>query len=172
MENPEVRIGHLGLRISHLNIESLLPKIDLVRQEIISSNTHIATYSETWLRPTFPSAIIDLQGYTLIRQDRQGLRKVKGGGICAYIRNDFICDTTSLARLNKIKDSYQMLWLEIKPGNLKKITLGIVYKPPDGNAEEFLLDFREALEALGNITDRELHILGDFNLDITPGSTS
>ena len=65
-----------------------------------------------------------------------------------------------------------MLWLEIKPGNLKKITLGIVYKPPDGNAEEFLLDFKEALDSLGNITDREVHILGDFNLDITPGITS
>ena len=120
MEEKEGRIGHQGLRITHLNISSLFPKIDLVRHEILASHTHIATYSETHLRHTFPSAIIDLQGYTLIRQDRQGLVKTKCGGICAFVRDDFVCDTVSLAHLNQIKASSEMLWIEIKPGHLKR----------------------------------------------------
>ena len=74
-------------------------------------------------------------------------------------------DTTTWAHLNQISDVAEMLWIEIKPGGLRKILLGIIYRPPRANRLQFLEDFKEKLDAITHIGDREVHITGDFNMD-------
>ena len=132
---------------------------------------HVASFSETWLKEAIPNSMLNIAGYQLIRQDRTGSRKTRGGGLCVYVRDDFLCDSTSLVNLNRSSDNHEMLWITLKPGGLKKLVLGVLYKPPDGKAEEFLEDMKLGLDVLENHQDKEIHLLGDFNLDVILGAT-
>jgi hypothetical protein len=61
-----------GLKVSHLNVRSLLPKIDSVRMFISKINPFdVFTLSETWLKPTVPDAEINIPNYLITRQDRK-----------------------------------------------------------------------------------------------------
>ena len=126
--DTRLKIGHRGLIITHLNLGGLLSKFELVKLDMAKSGTHIAAFSESWLKKEIPSAMVEIDGFQMVRQDRQSNIKTKGGGLCVYIREDFIYDTKKYSYLNHTKESSEMLWLTIKPGGLKKIILGIVYR--------------------------------------------
>ena len=68
----------------HLNVKSLVNKIDEIRNLTSSINPAVFGFSETWLDETITDDEIKIQGYVLERKDRNRL----GGGVCAYIRED------------------------------------------------------------------------------------
>ena len=59
-----------GMHFTHININSILPKIDELR--LIASETKciLISASETKLDETIPDEEIKIQGYNLIRNDR------------------------------------------------------------------------------------------------------
>ena len=73
-----------GMHLVHLNINSILPKIDELR--LIAQNTNAAVIGLTETKPdeTILNEEIEINGYTLERSDRNR----KGGGVACYIRND------------------------------------------------------------------------------------
>ena len=75
------------LKIIHLNIRSLRNTAHLIqlRELAISQKLDIITISETWLNSTVTNAEVSIIGYTLFRQDRP---RKRGGGVCAFIRED------------------------------------------------------------------------------------
>ena len=73
----KTKIGHKGLFITHLNVNKIMPVFDMVKMDIKSQAMHIATLSETWLKEEHLTAMIDIPGYQLIRQDRTGVRDRK-----------------------------------------------------------------------------------------------
>ena len=145
---------HNGLFITHLNVDKILPVFDMVKMDIKSQAMHVSTLSEIWRKEELPTAMVDIPGYQLIRQDRTGVKSTKGGGLAAYINENFVTDTTSWAHLNQISDVAEMLWIEIKPGGLRKILLGIIYRPHSANLLQFREDFKEKLDAITHIGDR------------------
>jgi len=54
-----------GLHAIHLNIRSLLPKIDQLRAWLSYINPNIITLSETWLTNSTTDAIIHLENYVM-----------------------------------------------------------------------------------------------------------
>ena len=80
-----------GLHIIHLNINSLLPKIDEIRNIAKSSNLSIIGLSETELDDSVFDAEINIEGYTLIRSDRNR----HGGGVACYIKQSLTFDVQS-----------------------------------------------------------------------------
>lgn len=75
-----------GLKIGHLNIRSLLPKVDQVRHELLNGILDVACFSETWLHDKLNSNLIEQDGYSLERQDRiTGKRGGGGGWVCVFI---------------------------------------------------------------------------------------
>jgi hypothetical protein len=60
-----------GLKVSHLNVRSLLPKIDLVRLFISKNPFDVFTLSETWLKPSITNAEINIPNYLITHQDRK-----------------------------------------------------------------------------------------------------
>ena len=81
--------GYRGLNIVHLNIRSLWNKIAIFKSTFNNSNVQILGLSETWLTSAIPNSLVDLPGYTLLRNDRNfgngGSTQVrKGGGVCTY----------------------------------------------------------------------------------------
>ena len=71
--------------------------------------------------------MLEIPGYQLFRQDRQGTR---GGGLGLYVREDFVCDTNKWDHLNQVKESSEMLWMTIKLRGSKKKSLLPLYTDP------------------------------------------
>lgn len=70
-----------GLKIIHINAQSLNNKMDEFRYIFISSGLDIICVSETWFHSAVNNSAYNLPGYNLIRSDR----KTHGGGVCIYI---------------------------------------------------------------------------------------
>lgn len=79
-----------GIKIMHLNIRSLIPKIDLLRAWVVLYKPNIITLSETWLNSNIPDTEINLPNYTLYRSDRSS----RGGGVAIYVSSEFISELT------------------------------------------------------------------------------
>lgn len=93
-----------GLIIIHVNIRSLLSKMELVSLDLLDGRLDVVCITESWLHKRVDNAIIEHGQYRLIRQDRIDnnnlSRKVKrGGGLCAYVKKtidiQFISDDSA-----------------------------------------------------------------------------
>ena len=101
--------GYRGLNIVHLNIRSLWNKIDIFKSTFNNSNVQILGLSETWLTSAIPNSLVDLPGYTLLRNDRNfgngGSTQVrKGGGVCLYIQDNINAVVTEIDNMNSCLD--------------------------------------------------------------------
>lgn len=77
-----------GLKLSHLNIRNILPKIDEIKQFTNQGhNTHTFGLCETFLTETVTNDMINIEGFTLERKDRCETRDKLGGGLAIYISN-------------------------------------------------------------------------------------
>ena len=72
------------MHFTHLNINSVLPKIDELRLIASETNCAVISISETKLDETVQDEEISVQGYNLIQKDRCR----NGGGVACYIKND------------------------------------------------------------------------------------
>ena len=75
---------HRGLHFLHLNINSLLPKIDELRHIARLTNAAVMGISESKLDDSVPTSEIQIDEYDLLCYDRNR----HGGGVACYIRND------------------------------------------------------------------------------------
>lgn len=69
-----------GLKYVHLNVHSLLPKMDMVRIWVKSTGADVVIISETWLSKSINNEDINIFGYNVYRTDRPK----KGGGVAIY----------------------------------------------------------------------------------------
>ena len=158
--------GTKGLRLFHLNIRSLRYNMDELRLFCNQHKPHVLAISETWLDDSFVDEEVSLQGYNLMRRDRDYV----GGGVAVYVAEHL--------NYNRLKDprdlspniDVESIWFELSPPKTKKILVGAIYKPPDSNASTFT----ESLEKiLSNFTTNETILLGDFNFNyMAPNSAT
>ena len=73
-----------GLHFLHININSLLPKIDELRSIAQKSKAAVIGITETKLDKSVLNSEIDIVNYVIIRRDRNR----NGGGVACYIRSD------------------------------------------------------------------------------------
>ena len=73
-----------GLHFVHLNINSLLPKIDELRTIARDTKAAIIALTESKLDATIFDSEISISGYNVLRKDRNR----HGGGVTCYIRSD------------------------------------------------------------------------------------
>ena len=143
-----------GMHFTHMNINSILPKIDELR--LIASETKcvVISLSETKLDETIQDEEINIEGYNLIRKDRCR----NGGGVACYIRNDIHFNIRE-----ELIDEMESIFFDILLPKSKPILVGVVYRPP--NQLNFLNNFSDKLESIFKIKIQEMHILGDINID-------
>ena len=113
-----------GLKMVHLNVRSLLPKIDVIRNDLLCDDIDILTLSETWLHPSIPSGLLAASNYTLHRLDRLGDeqgQKTKGGGVCAYIRKNL--NFRLLEELNYSDKHKELQFVVVSSNNAKSCYL-------------------------------------------------
>ena len=149
-----------GQHFIHLNINSLLPKIDELREIVKISNPTVIGITETKLDNSIGDSEISIDGYCAIRRDRNR----KGGGVICYATNK-ICYNNK----NCISNEIENIFIELLIPKTKPITVGIIYKPPDQT--RFLEILSDSLNSL-NMLSEEWHILGDLNINLyQKGST-
>ena len=73
-----------GIHLIHLNVNSLLPKIDEIRYIAERTNTAVIGITESKLDESIFQSEIQIDNYDLLRCDRNR----NGGGVACYIRSD------------------------------------------------------------------------------------
>ena len=152
------------ITIAHLNIRSILPKIDILRDSLaVSSSTKpvtILTLSETWLNNDINDCQITIQGYDLFRKDRVA----HGGGVVAYVPNHLKVHRRPDLETNDV----DMLWLELRLRS-RRILIGVTYRPP--NDIDFFTHFDNISSRACLETNKSLILIGDFNCNtLAPNS--
>ena len=103
------------LSILHLNVQSLLPKIDVIRVESVTYD--IAVFTESWLKPNVTDDLISLQNFLPpFRTDRNDR---PGGGVVIYARDTLSCKRRKDIEINGL----EAVWLEIAIKS-KKVLIG------------------------------------------------
>ena len=144
-------------------------KIDLLRHLIFTSNLGILGLSETWLHEAIPDNMIDINGYTILRQDRSwgqvgNLGPKMGGGVCVYIKNNYNYSDSKLSWLNRSDNNIEIQWILLTPSNQRNIVIANLYRPPQGNIKVFLETLTNMLNEVG--TDKQdVFLIGDVNID-------
>ena len=159
-----------GIHIAHLNVRSLMNKWETFKAQFENSNIHILGISESWLNDFLPSNLLTLSNdFNLLRNDRKWNENnsnvtKKGGGVGLFINSRLNFCGETLANMNCSSKDIESQWITIKQPHCKQIVIGNIYRPPQGNIDNFI----ETLD--GNLTniniDRvELFLMGDFNID-------
>ncbi|CAB3982643.1 Hypothetical predicted protein [Paramuricea clavata] len=146
-----------------LNVRSIknITNFIQVSKLVADNDWDIFTASETWLNSTVNNADVNISGYKLFRGDR---RHKRGGGVCAYIRDNLKAkEITDLSSTSE--NGFQQLWVRIQHIKLKSFLLCVVYRPPDCEItclEEYLTP--SIIEA--HLYGKDIIIMGDLNYDL------
>ena len=161
-----------GIHIAHLNIPSLVNKWEIFKTQVVSSNLHIISLSETWLNSKLPNNILELSDdYTLIRNDRQWTQEgasepKKGGGVAIYIKNNIKFSATNFSHWNTSNRNIESQWISVSFPNSKPIIIGNIYRPPQGNIDNFVQVLDNVLNQI-DLSKFEIYLLGDMNMDMS-----
>ena len=91
--------------IMHLNVQSLAPKIDLVRAE--STAYDVMIFTESWLNPSVSNETIAIENFhDPIRYDRTDRI---GGGVALYIRDNIFFKRRSDLEIANL----EAVWVEL-----------------------------------------------------------
>ena len=161
-----------GLHFIHLNVRSLLSKgkFENLNIQILNSQAHIITISETWLLSTCDSKLINILGYNFMRLDRNwspdGQNIKKGGGLGIYVKDGIEYNDTIFSNNNNSNSDIEMQWIEIKIKNMKRILLINVYRPPSGIYKNFCNNIYDAVSNSTIKDSSDIFVMGDMNIDM------
>ena len=151
-------------------------KIDLLKIYIQNLQFDIFTFSESWLNSNIPNYLIETTNYNILRQDRiwnnNGSNTPKrGGGIGAYIKTDFVTLTTHLSKYNRNNNNIESFWFEVIMPNSKNVIVCVLYRPPDGNISEFCEILTTDTNDISITGNKDIFILGDYNINYNQKKT-
>ena len=170
--------GSKGFHICHLNVRSLLNKIDEIKNLLKNETIQVFTISESWLNETIKDEEIKIKGYNTIRQDRgykinkKSKKNKRSGGLIMYIRDDIPIDTVTLKHLNINTVDIEAHWVICKFKTLGNIIIGNSYRPPRGSITNFINYVLDLSTHLKNYNKVETYLLGDNNICLSENSVS
>ena len=144
-----------GFKISHLNIRSLVKNIDQFRIYSHNCKFDIICLSETMLDGTIQDYEVNVNGYEVIRKDRNR----NGGGVAIYIRN---CISYKL-RPDLDHANLESITIEIFKPKAKSFLINTWYRPP-GTSLDLFSDYEECITKM-DYENKEVITIGDFNCD-------
>ena len=147
----------------HLNIRSLSRNYDNFASFLANIEGKFSTMgvSETWLKDSGYS--FDIMGYDFIHNPRPN-RIV--GGVEIFVNNDLeFKPRHDLAFPDISSPSTESLFIEIRRPLSKNIIIGVIYRPPDSNVNDFVQSFNSLLAKIGK-ENKLSYLLGDFDLNL------
>ena len=147
-----------NIKIGYLNINSVVNKVDEVKELLNTNIFDILFLAETKIDSTVSSHLVSYPGFRTIRKDR----KKGAGGLLAYIRNDL----SAYRRLKLESSNIESIYLDVKGcNNSRFIVCGCYRSPTKCKESDFLASLSTAAENMYN-TRKDLLLLGDFNMDM------
>lgn len=149
-----------ALSIFYNNIDGVTSNFDDLCSElgIMQEKFSIITLAETNLDATNKD-LFRINGYQSLYQSKIA-NKRKGSGLAIYVNDKFIY--TSNEKFNQCSKNLESLFITIS-NTSKPITVGVVYRPPSGNRNEFMSELENLMQALPK---SNVIITGDFNIDL------
>ena len=139
------------LHFLHININSLLKKIDKLRCIINKTKAAIIGITEKKLDHTVSNLEVNVPGRDILWCDRNGNR----GGVACYVRNDLNFNKSALHCREVENIIFDILLPKSKP-----LTIGVSNRPP--NQTKFMELVVKNFYHL-NLTDNEIYLLGDIS---------
>ena len=143
------------LTLGHLNVRSLLPKIDEIMDLMATSNFDIFAVCESWLNDTVLDSEIAIEWYQVYRKDRSNSI---GGGVCLYVKNEYAFTVCHDLMFNDVEALWGVLNLDSK-----RLLISAIYRPPSRGSSYFNYTF-VMIEKASN-KESNMILLGDLNYD-------
>ena len=143
-----------GLQLCHLNVNSLLSKIDEIRDIANRIKPAVLGITESKLDSFVTNIEVNINGCSIIRNDRNR----HGGGVACYVKNDLCFNTKKF-----FPNSIEHVFFEILIPKVKPIAVGIFYRPPNSN--DFLNLLSNSFQQI-DLNKKEIYLLGDFNINL------
>lgn len=148
--------GKQTMVMCHLNVQSLLPKIEEVKTFLLSlKRPVILGISETWLNSSVQDGEIELSGFDLFRRDRG----TRGGRILVFVSS--CC--RSWRRRDLEMDGVEAIWMEVHSKG-KTMLVCNIYRPPNSSAAA-MRDIACTIEKAA-MERKELVVMGDLNCNM------
>ena len=160
-----------GFKLGHLNIRSLVKKMDQVRLMLSNSDIDVFSLSETWLKSHLHSGLVELEGYNMFRLDRGTRGKKRGGGLVTYINTKYSEHCESLSDLNASDEHVEAQWVQIHRPHCKNVVMCNIYRPPNGDLKKAILYLENCLLQI-NMDKTNLFLMEDMNVNYKNKSTS
>lgn len=139
-----------------VNVRSLVNNFNKFKLFVLQQNFDIVGISETWLTNSVNSEVIQIDGYTFVRQDRGA----RGGGVGVYLGTNIRYEVLE----SSTQDYVEQIWLKIYNKN-GTFVVGNIYRPPGTNLERFLNHFEDGVANYIPLCT-ELVCGGDFNINL------
>ena len=137
-------------------------KTDELEAVLRENDVDVACVTETWLKQTVPSELVNIPGYIVHRSDRKDGRR--GGGVAVFVRHNLPC-----VRLPALETaSVEMVWLLYRrprmPRAVSHVIVGAIYHPPSADDR---VTTSHILNCLDSVTRDHPYagvvLVGDFN---------
>ena len=150
---------HLG--ICHFNVQSILPKIDVLQYEMQTFDIYV--FTETWLNADICDNDINVVNY---RNPFRCDRDVRSGGVAIYVKQ-----TLNVVRRRDLElNGLECVWIQVKIRGHDILVCGI-YRPPDANLDYWSL-IHESIDRAKSTNVQDIVILGDLNNDLLVNNRS
>ena len=144
------------LSVVHYNVQSLVPKLDLLTTEL--NEFDILAFTETWLNPSVPTNDLTIDSYKIPeRKDRPG---DSHGGVILYVKNNIHYTRRHVLELRGVES----IWIELTLKH-KHILFGVFYRPPNSEAVVFSA-IEDSINLAIDSGVNDIIITGDFNLNM------
>ncbi|KAK0140101.1 hypothetical protein N1851_022987 [Merluccius polli] len=152
------------------NVRSLANKMDEMRLRVATKTTNSCAFllTESWLTASIPDASIEIQGYTIHRQDRnkESTGKSRSGGVVIYLNNNWTSDSKLVS--SHCSQDLEYITVKCRPFHLARehsaVFITVVYIAPDANASITLAILHNTISAQQSKYPHAVHITaGDFN---------
>ena len=138
-----------------MNINSLLSKIDELREIARKTRATVIGITESKLDGSVLDGEINIDGYELVRSDWNR----HGGGVACYI-----CSDISFNIRGDFSSEIENIFFDILLPKIKPILIGILYRPPEQS--KFLDSLSTSISQTCSFNEQEVYILGDLNINL------
>lgn len=146
-------------RVLLTNVQSLRSKVDELSIVVSIHKVDIICITETWLSNEIETSLVDIPGYSMVRNDRLARR---GGGTAMYIKDGLLFKGVNVN--DHLNVETEGTFVDFPSLNLCMFCL---YIPPQLRTETQKLTLANIDEIVDNFMNghpkREVIILGDFN---------
>ena len=151
-----------GLKIAHLNVNSVLKHIDEIKSLLICNNIHILALNETKIDSSIFDSEVNIDNYSFLRKDRSR----HGGGVAIYVHKSLHFETLNHESMNDL----EVLAIKIFLKKAKPIICTTWYRPPSLSVEAFNL-YEDVLIYLDSLSTDTI-LMGDTNCDLLANPVS